>query len=34
MFKIVYKDGTWQEMDVEELHQYMVHSVKKGDHVD
>ena len=32
--KIVYKDGSWQEMDIEELHQYMVRSVKKGDHVD
>jgi len=30
----VYKDGSWQEMDIEELHQYMVRSVKKGDHVD
>ena len=32
--KIVYQDGTWQEMDIEKLHQYMVRSVKKGDHVD
>jgi len=30
----VYQDGSWQELDLEELHQYMVRSVKKGDHVD
>ena len=34
MFKIVYKDGTWQEMDIEELRQYIIRSVEKGDHVD
>jgi len=34
LFKIVYRDGSLQEMDIEELHQYMVSSVKKGDHVD
>jgi len=34
LFKIVYKDDSWQEMDIEELHQYMVRSVKKDDHVD
>ena len=32
--KIVYKGGTWQEIDIEVLHQYMVRSVKKVDHVD
>jgi len=30
----VYKDGSWQEMDIEELHQYLVRCVKKDDHVD
>ena len=34
LFKIVYRDGSWQEMNIEELYQYMVRSVKKGDHVD
>jgi len=34
LFQIVYMEVTWQEMDIEELHQYMVRSVKKGNHLD